>query len=144
MWSWGDVIEDKIKQAQDEGVFDDLPGQGKPLRLDDNSSEDWLGHHMLHEAGLLPDWLQLRKEIHYARPKVVQALRDYRTHGQMGRTPVSSSIPTTAEIEDRYLALARAINRKIDEHNRLCPSMTLELPRFVDDRETLRVLTSRY
>jgi hypothetical protein len=32
-------VEDKIREAQARGVFDDLPGKGKPLRLSDDP--DW-------------------------------------------------------------------------------------------------------
>ncbi len=31
------LVEDRIQKAQEEGVFDNLPGKGKPLNLDDDS-----------------------------------------------------------------------------------------------------------
>jgi hypothetical protein len=34
--SWDAIIEAKIAEAQRAGVFDDLPGAGKPLDLDDD------------------------------------------------------------------------------------------------------------
>ncbi|MBW1766097.1 MAG: DUF1992 domain-containing protein, partial [Deltaproteobacteria bacterium] len=31
------IVERKIKEAEERGEFDNLPGQGKPLDLDDDS-----------------------------------------------------------------------------------------------------------
>ena len=48
------IAEDRIRAAQDEGVFDNLPGKGKPLQLDDDSGipEDMrLAFKILKNAG---------------------------------------------------------------------------------------------
>jgi hypothetical protein len=31
------LVEERIKAAQQEGAFDNLPGKGKPLNLDDDA-----------------------------------------------------------------------------------------------------------
>jgi hypothetical protein len=36
-------------------------------------------------------------------------------------------------LEERYTERAREINKKIDEHNFRCPSISLEIPRFQED-----------
>ena len=59
-------MEDRIQKAQDEGVFDNLPGKGKPLQLDDDSTipEDLrLTFKVLKNAHCLPIEMELRKEI---------------------------------------------------------------------------------
>lgn len=65
--SWIEIIADrKIRDAQDEGVFDDLPGKGKPLNLDFDPRvppELRAAYRMMKDAQLLPDWIQLDKEI---------------------------------------------------------------------------------
>jgi len=61
------VVEEKIRAAQDAGAFDNLPGKGKPLELEDWSDvpEDLrISYHVLKNAGVLPPEAQLRKEIH--------------------------------------------------------------------------------
>ncbi len=48
-------IEDLIQRAIQEGKFSDLPGKGKPLRLDDNphADPDWqLAYHLLERKRL--------------------------------------------------------------------------------------------
>ena len=60
------IVEKKIKRAQEEGVFDNLPGHGEPLSIEDDSHvpEDLrLVHKILKNADCLPPELQLRKEI---------------------------------------------------------------------------------
>lgn len=60
------LAEKHIKAAMKRGDFDDLPGQGKPLALDDDSAvpEDLrAGYRILKNAGYLPRELQLRQEI---------------------------------------------------------------------------------
>ncbi|HWP60586.1 MAG TPA: DnaJ family domain-containing protein [Candidatus Acidoferrales bacterium] len=61
------LVEEKIRAAQEAGEFDNLPGKGKPLELDDWSEvpEDLrISYHVLKNAGFLPPEAELRKEIH--------------------------------------------------------------------------------
>jgi len=60
------IAEDRIKEAIARGEFDDLPGKGKPLELEDLSSipEDLrAGYKLLKNAGMIPVEMQLSKEI---------------------------------------------------------------------------------
>jgi len=60
------LVEDRIQKAQEEGAFDNLPGKGKPLNLDDDSiiPEDLrLAFRVLKNAHFLPIEVELRKEI---------------------------------------------------------------------------------
>lgn len=60
------IIEQRIKEAQENGKFDNLPGRGEPLELEDDSHipEDLrLAYKILKNADCLPPELELRKEI---------------------------------------------------------------------------------
>ena len=60
------IAEKKIREAMDEGQFDDLPGKGQPLQLEEDRHipEDIrLAHKILKNADCLPPELELRKEI---------------------------------------------------------------------------------
>ena len=60
------IIERRIQEAQMQGEFDDLPGKGKPLCLEDDSQvpEDLrLAYKILKNANCLPPELELKKEI---------------------------------------------------------------------------------
>ena len=60
-------IERVIREAQERGEFDDLPGTGKPLDLHDMGDPDWWVKRWVRREGLdtlatLPPALALRKE----------------------------------------------------------------------------------
>ena len=61
------VVEERIREAQKNGAFDNLPGQGKPLQLEDQSlvPEDLrMAYHILKNAHVLPPEAEVQKEIH--------------------------------------------------------------------------------
>ena len=60
------IAEERIRAAQREGAFDNLPGKGKPLVLEDLSTvpEDLrMAYHLLKSAHVLPPEAELQKEI---------------------------------------------------------------------------------
>jgi len=60
------IAERRILEAIREGVFDDLPGAGKPLKFEDDSNvpEDLrIAYKILKNAGFVPKEVALRKEI---------------------------------------------------------------------------------
>jgi hypothetical protein len=66
MSSYLKIAEQRIKEAIENGEFDDLPGQGEPLDLEDDSRvpEDLrLAYKVLKNADCLPPELALKKEI---------------------------------------------------------------------------------
>lgn len=65
MWLLDQWAERHITDAQRRGEFDNLPGQGEPLVLDDDSAvpeELRSGYRLLKNAGCLPPELEQRKE----------------------------------------------------------------------------------
>lgn len=60
------LAEERIQAALRDGEFDDLPGQGGPLELEDDRAvppELRVAYRMLRNAGCLPRELLLRREI---------------------------------------------------------------------------------
>lgn len=60
------IAEQRIEQAQKDGLFDNLAGRGEPLRLADDRgvpSELRMSYKILKNAGMLPPELLLRKEL---------------------------------------------------------------------------------
>lgn len=72
------IAERKIHEAIKEGQLKDLPGKGKPLRLDD---ETWIpedlraAYRVLKNAGHIPPELELRNEIINLR-KLIDTIDD--------------------------------------------------------------------
>ncbi len=60
------IAEEKIREAMEQGLFDDLPNKGKPLKLEDYSwvPEDLrIAYKILKNAGCIPPEMEIRKEI---------------------------------------------------------------------------------
>lgn len=71
--SW---IDRQIREAMERGEFDNLPGAGKPLELDD--SDDWWIKAKIKRENLepvLPGVLSLRKEAETIQEKLADAKR---------------------------------------------------------------------
>ena len=59
------LVEQRIKQAQKNGEFDNLEGANKPLKFEDqNIPEEFrLAHKILKNSGFLPPEVELKKKI---------------------------------------------------------------------------------
>ena len=59
------MAEARIEEAMREGAFDDLPGIGRPLALDDDAlvpEELRAAYRVLRNAGFVPPEMELRRE----------------------------------------------------------------------------------
>lgn len=60
------IVEERICQAQRNGMFENLPGAGKPLNLEDSPRipEDLrLAYKILRNSGFTPPEIEIKKEI---------------------------------------------------------------------------------
>jgi len=73
------IAERKVREAMERGEFDDLPGQGKPLDLDDRDP-DWWVKGLLEREQIrmpLPTSLALRREA----SEIDETVADCRSEG---------------------------------------------------------------
>ena len=66
--SFEDWVEQQIQHAQREGLFDGLPGAGRPLRSDDVADPNWWAKQLLRreQVEFLPPALALRRSVERA------------------------------------------------------------------------------
>ena len=60
------LIDRLIRESMDRGEFDDLPGSGQPIDLNENPYEKpelRSVHRLLKNAGFAPAWIEERKDI---------------------------------------------------------------------------------
>lgn len=60
------LAEKRLREAIENGEFDDLPGKGEPIDLRENPFEDpdlRTVHRLLRNAGFAPAWIEERKDI---------------------------------------------------------------------------------
>ncbi|PHB28182.1 enterochelin esterase [Bacillus pseudomycoides] len=100
-FTYEDHISSIVKRSEKSGAFDDLPGKGKPLNIDKSLSynpEKQL-YKTLKDNHVLPRWIELSKEIDYLKEKLKEI------------------------IDSKEAAkLVRTINKRVLEHNLLCPA----------------------
>jgi hypothetical protein len=71
------LIEEKIREARENGEFDNLPGKGKPIDLTAYfaTPEDLrLGHSLLKNANVIPQEMSLLKEIETLKEKIMKSI----------------------------------------------------------------------
>ncbi len=126
------LAEDKIREAIDQGAFNNVKGMGKPLASHDDEfvGDDWIGLHVLRQNGFLPEWLELRRQVHLERPTVAAAMSEWERAIEITG---SAFHPLATRAGENYRKAAASVNAMIDLHNIRCPSFSLELVRFRED-----------
>ncbi len=64
-FDWDNLIEDKIQEGKEKGIFEELKGKGKPLNLNKNpfGKDKELAHSLLKDNKMTPAWIGSRKMI---------------------------------------------------------------------------------
>ena len=67
MYAFERIAEDRIKEAMEQGAFDGLEGEGRPLPLEDSgvklAPEVRMAYKIMKNAGILPVEIETLKEI---------------------------------------------------------------------------------
>lgn len=139
------AIEKQIREAIERGDFDRLPGTGKPLDLSENpyTPADWrLAFKLLQDAGMVPDWIELDKEIRRERLALdawikQQAQRQHTQRERMGTLSANKLIEARERLSEarektciEYRERAAALNRLIDLYNLKAPRADLHCERL--------------
>jgi hypothetical protein len=101
------LIDRQIREAQEGGAFDDLPFQGEPLPLvDDTAAGDWaLAYRMLKGANFAPPWIETDKEV-----RTLLAQRDAILERASRSSPIGAA-RDRAELQRIVESANRAITR---------------------------------
>jgi hypothetical protein len=79
MWLIDQLVEARVAEASARGEFDDLPGAGRPLALDDDPlvpAELRTAYRVMKNAGYVPEEVRLRAEIREAEDLLCAAHRN--------------------------------------------------------------------
>jgi len=141
----GIVAERQIKEAMDAGEFDNLPGMGQPLDLDDSPFEtvqQRIVNRILKNSGAVPEWIQtdkdLRREIEDLVPCQERGLRAIR----FARNAASRE-RAAARLRGDYRERLDLINRLIFKLNYIAPASvprTRAMYRIAQEMAALDVL----
>jgi hypothetical protein len=105
------VAERHIQEAIEEGKFDNLPGKGQPLNLEEDMSVPAhlrVANRILKNAGVLPDWMQLDAEIDRERAELGKAwTRIEREYARRQTRALASAGTVPGDPEKRKLDFIR-------------------------------------
>jgi hypothetical protein len=126
--SWESLVEKQIREAMDAGAFKDLPYQGRPLPLEDDSAAgEWaMAHRMLRNADAAPPWIEADKEARRLLGEI-EVLFERASRSPAGRR---------ARVEAELRQLADDANRTIQRLNAEAPTLQ-QHRRLVDVPELL-------
>jgi hypothetical protein len=125
-WEW--LAERRLQQAIDDGLLENLPGQGRPLPAEDDRlvPEEWrLAFHVLKSSGHAPAWIELRKEV---EARLEAASRD------LSRARGEERVSARARAYQRFTLEVQEVNQLIDLANLRAGHPSLHRPRVDPQR----------
>lgn len=114
------VIDQQIRDAMHSGKFDNLPGAGKPLKLDDDATPNdlRLAHKLLKDNDLAPAWIMDGKELEAMLTGMRKALRSAAREYQRGGVQADAR---WAYARRTFVEAAVVYNRKVLSYNLKTP-----------------------
>ena len=129
---WRNLVEQRIQDGIERGLFDNLPGAGKPLKLDDDAfvpEEMRMAFRLLRSNGLAPLWVELNKEI---RDDLAR-LERFRVHVHERRDRTNAIQLEHLRME--YIGRIHDINDKILNYNIIAPSIQVHFRNLILEDE---------
>lgn len=137
-------LDESIRKAMQEGCFDNLPGKGKPLNLEDHPYEhpDWrLAHHMLRANDFTLPWIANQQEIDRDLENLRQTLRNV-WHSRQAQ-PDTHNAHLEKEWQravESFRAEAQALNHRIRDYNLSVPSSRFQRMAIRVELEIQRIM----
>lgn len=151
-FDWDNLIEDKIQEGKEKGIFEQLKGEGKPLNLSKNpfGKDKDLAHNLLKENKMTPAWIGSRKMIIEQIEKLRQEIkkvwlrheREYRI--LTDPTHRDSLIISWDNACLKWEAEIQQINKLITDYNLKRPINNLEILKLDLMRELTRLNAKRW
>ncbi len=128
-----DYVGEQIREAQERGDFEKLPGFGKPLSFDDDfyAGDRGQGYRLLKSNGYAPYEVELLKEIRQDVKRLEARLARLQQQGRRLRERRVPPFPSEkraynaalAQMSAEYAVALREINRKILTLNISAPAL---------------------
>lgn len=129
-------VNKQIEKAMERGEFSNLPGEGKPLKLDTNpflTPQARMANRLLKENGFSPRWVELEKEINQEKAQLERILINLKARRER-LAAIIQQYPHRREVISRTFEHERArgiaqyseklenLNQKIQRVNLLMPT----------------------
>ena len=129
-------VTKQIEEAMERGEFANLPGEGKPLKLDTNpflTPQARMANRLLKENGFAPRWVELEKEIKREKAQLERILINLKARRKrlvviVQRYPHRREVISRSFEQERARGIAqyteklKNLNQKIQNVNLLMPT----------------------
>lgn len=130
-------IDEQIKDLMAKGGFSNLPGEGKPLKFEDDShvpAHLRMAHKLLRDNDMAPEWIAAGKDVDAAREKLIadvrRAVRTYR--GALNDAARSDQPEQRrAQVEKNWQQTLESLWEAVKGFNRQALSFNLKAPKGV-------------
>ncbi len=142
------LIDEQVRQAMQDGEFDNLAGQGKPLDLSENPHEDpaWqMAFKALRSSGYSLPWIEKRRQIETEYEVAIQTLAvawEWYTHTSAGGTPHRDAVEEWQRARGVFRAKIADLNRRIASYNLEVPSMQFQRCKIQPEIEIEQIISS--
>jgi hypothetical protein len=125
--SWESLVERQIREAMDDGAFDDLPYQGERLPTEDDSAAgDWaMAHRLLRSAGVAPPWIESDKEARRLLAEIDRLVAQAPAMSPYRRRRARSDMAAVVDAANRAIARVNAEAPTDRQHRRPVDPMAL-------------------
>ncbi len=145
-----DLIEELIQEGMDGGLFDNLPGKGKPLNLNKNpyAADMQLANELLKENDLPPAWILQRNEILAKMAKLrAEIVRQWAWHEREFSIAIADKGRLTIRWDDcclKWIGEISELNKAIDAFNLKRPFDNIEIFKLNLESELKRANAPRW
>ena len=139
------IIDEIIRDAQRKGEFSNLPGQGKPLKLDNDSqtpSHLRMAYKILKENDLAPEWIEQGRALDHLRETLLEKMR---SAAREYRGALNNALRDTQpeqqrqRVEKAWTLKQKALRDEVARYNREVLSYNLKVPQGVTHKMVLNV-----
>ena len=108
------LIDEQIQDAMRKGQFAELPGTGKPLKLDNDShvpEQMRMANKLMRDNEILPEWMQQGKELDAAREQLLALTQRLLQRGLIS----GDSVAALRDAAKKYNSRALTYNLKVPQ-----------------------------
>jgi DnaJ family protein C protein 28 len=129
------VAEKRLREAIENGEFDNLPGKGEPVDLRENPFEDpdlRTVHRLLRNAGFAPAWIEERKDIdaEFEACRTILS-RAWKLFGNGGKAPYEAEWERSVR---EFREKAAELNQRVRTYNLKAPAAVFHRKHIDADR----------
>ena len=133
---WQSELDREIARMMNEGEFKNLPGEGKPLNLGDETyvpDDMRMAYRILAQNDMAPDWILVGKELEQSAQKlrnsIATHLRVYRE--ALAHAEKSGSATYRQNADGVWANAKKSLEAQTKEHNNLVLTFNLKVPKGI-------------